>query len=631
MPFPRKSFLPPLAAAVAVFAGTLAVAWRHFAEPGFVRVRVRLAEPVPGGVGVCYATHPAQRFEAWRRIPVVAAGTPAVAEVFVPAREICGLRIDFGSGGGEIEVLGGEVGDISFPAWDKWSFGPGVAAEVFSGGSGALKLVCDGGAAVMQVSFRRPVPLSRGFDRKGAATLLVLSLALSVAAGALYARVLEKGSGRPVAAGLSPLEWLFLFACTAWYCIWIFHPPNCSPDEPMRFAVTRFLFDHGRLPVNEETIGLPWGFSYAHRPAMFCNVFGALFMKAGALFVSGPMALLRCARALGVACAAGTVYFALRVSKLLFKTPFGRLATCFVALLPQFAYVAGYVNNDGPALFGSSLILFAWVSAAQKRWTPGLATALALGISVCATSYYNSYGWIAFSALVFPVTYRARNGRKGMAAMGLSVAGAAVCLSGCLFLRHLRLYGDPLGFETCRRFAAQYAIPEFVPGVRKSLREQGIGLWHMLFGMDWFGMTFRSVVGYFGWMEFKLPAWCYGVHAALLGAGTLGAVRKGADWILGRRGVGVCKWTLALALAGCSAVTVALSVAYSYCTDFQPQGRYCVPALLPAALLAAKGVERLAVAVLPGRGTQRAVAFALCLAQALVALSAQLLFLDLFF
>ena len=420
--------------------------------------------------------------------------------------------------------------------------------------------------------------------------------------------------------GLSPLEWLFLFACAAYYAAWVFQPFNFSPDERMRFSVTRFLFEHGRLPVNEETIGQPWGYSYAHRPAMFCNVAGALFMKAASPFTSDSTALLLAARMLGVLCVTGTVYCMLRASRLLFRAPFHWLAVCLVAMLPQFAYVGSYVNNDSAALFGSSLVLFAWVSAMRGGWNGRRAAALSAGISICALAYYNSYGWILFSLVMFPLTHWARNGRRGMIRTGLLVAGGAVCLSGCFFLRHLYLYGDLLGLSTSRRFALQYAAPDFVPGVKKPLCESGCSLWRMLFGMQWLAMTERSFIGCFGHMDHYLPHWCYHAFEAVFGAGAVGVLWKGAGWIRGWRRVGVCRWALLFSLAGCLAVPVGLSVLYSYATDFQPQGRYCLPALPSAALLAAKGIERIADGTAP-RKLHGAVVSGLCLSLVLVSLA----------
>ena len=89
---------------------------------------------------------------------------------------------------------------------------------------------------------------------------------------------------RQVFIGLTVPELAFLLLCAAYCTLWIFQPFNFSPDEAMRFGVTRFLFDHGRLPVNEEAIGKIWGHSYAHRPTMFCNIAGACLMWIAAPF-----------------------------------------------------------------------------------------------------------------------------------------------------------------------------------------------------------------------------------------------------------------------------------------------------------------------------------------------------------
>ena len=435
----------------------------------------------------------------------------------------------------------------------------------------------------------------------------------------------ECGLSRPVFAGLTLLELVFLVICAAYFTAWVFQPYNFSPDENMRFLVTRFLFEHGRLPVNEETIGQPWGYSYAHRPAMFCNVIGALLMKIGSLFTSDAMSLLLAARTLGVICVTGTVYWTIRVSRLLFKVPFNWLPVCIVAFLPQFAYIGSYVNNDSAALLGVSMILFSWVAAIDSRWSYGLATTLSIGISICATAYYNSYPWILFSMLMFPLTYFTRNGRKGMLKMGVFISCVVICLSCYLFLRHLYLYGDLLGLATCRNFASKYASPDFLPGVRKPLCESGCSLPQMLFGMNWFLITAFSFIGCFGYMLYPIHIWCLVAYAAVFGAGALGFLWKGADWIRGWRHVGICKWALLISMICCMALTVGLSIYYSFATDFEPQGRYCFPALPPLALLTAKGIERIAGGI-AARKYQGAIVSGLCLLLGFVSLSSFLFF-----
>ena len=601
-----------------------------------VPVQIRLNSPPSGGVQVYYRRTPTESFSQDRCLHLRPTGTPAVAEVSVRVRQLCGLRFDFGSAPGEVTILGGMVGDYPLPKWTDWHFSSVSMSEDALDGSGALKIFSDMEDPYMSVSFRRPIPSTWAFRRDGIVFLLALLLLLAVAFATrvglfllLENHNLAKrfliGWSRPVAAGLSAYEWVFLIACMVYYTAWIFQPFNFSPDEAMRFGVTRFLFEHGRLPVNEEAIYRPWGISYAHTPTMFCNVFGALFMKIASLFSPDAMTLLRAARMVGVLSITGTVFWTVRTSRLMFKAPFNWLPVCIVAFLPQFAYIGGYVNNDSAALLGVSMILFAWVAAIKGRWNYRLAAVLAIGIAICATSYYNSYSWILFSLLMFPLTHVVRNGRKGLVKMGVFILVVSFVLRSYLFLRHLHVYGDLLGFATGRDFAMKYADPNFIPGVRKSLHERGCSLPQMLLGMRWLSRSASSFVGFFGMMQFPISSWCYASYAMVFGLGGLGALWKGADWIRRWRRVGVCKWALLASFVGCVAITIGLSVLYSFTCDFEPQGRYCFPALLPIAMLSAKGIERIddGIAVREVKGV---IAFALCLLLGLVSGSSYIFF-----
>lgn len=105
------------------------------------------------------------------------------------------------------------------------------------------------------------------------------------------------------------------------------------------------------------------------------------------------------------------------------------------------------------------------------------------------------------------------------------------------------------------------------------------------------------------------------------------SLRKGVDWIRGWRRVGRCNWALLVSLVGCAAATVGMSVLYSFKTDFQPQGRYCLPALLPVAVLTAKGVERIAQGV-ASRKIWCAIVFKSCLLLGLASMESYFFFLS---
>ena len=145
-------------------------------------------------------------------------------------------------------------------------------------------------------------------------------------------------------------------------------PFNYAPDEAMRYEVSEFFFNNNRLPVDKETINSYWGFSYAHLPTMLCNVFDYVFMKFTALFNNSSRAILLSARMVSVFSGVGTVYFTIKSSKLLFKSPARWIMILLVATLPQFIFISSYVNNDILALLGSSIILYAWLLAINYNW-----------------------------------------------------------------------------------------------------------------------------------------------------------------------------------------------------------------------------------------------------------------------
>lgn len=173
------------------------------------------------------------------------------------------------------------------------------------------------------------------------------------------------------------------------------------------------------------------------------------------------------------------------------------------------------------------------------------------------------------------------------------------------------------------------ASGDYVPGVAKSPRDNGYSLVHMLFNMHWLEISSRSFIGFFGWMRFPIPSWCYDTFRATLCIGWLGALWKGVGWICNWRRVGICKWALLISLIGCATLVIGLSIYYSYTRDFQAQGRYCFPALLPLALLSAKGIER----VVNGIALQQlngALVFAIGLILGHVSLSSFLFFSNLY-
>lgn len=396
--------------------------------------------------------------------------------------------------------------------------------------------------------------------------------------------------GKKTAQSLTYPEFAFCVACFVFYTLWAINKPfNYAPDENARYLVSEFLYQNSRLPAYDEAIISNWGFSYAHLPTVLCHLLDWVAMKLGSLFTDSGFGLLLSARMVSVGCATGAVYCTLKTSKLLFNSPAKWIMTAFVALLPQFAFLASYVNNDIISLFGATVIFYAWVLGIKTNWNLKNCTLLVIGISICGLSYYNSYAWILCSILLFVFTFlyqNPKNYKKLFKYTGL-ICLAVFLLIGYFFIRHLVLYDDILGLDTMKQYGEMYGVDHLKPSNRLTPQRLDAGLFSMLFGnYKWVNSSYRSFIGCFGYMQYELPEATYTLYTLLILAGVVGTVMLCLRKKPSRYQVWLCG-----CLVACIVITVALSMYNSYTSDFQPQGRYCIAALPSVAFFVAKGLD----------------------------------------
>lgn len=423
------------------------------------------------------------------------------------------------------------------------------------------------------------------------ARLLILFVFFSAIA-LFFPYVLLKDRGP---RGLKKHEFLFLAILFFFYMFWAFEKSlNYAPDESMRYDVTRFLFDNGRLPVGDELLS-DWGFSYAHLPAVLCNQLGFVLMKIAAPFTSSAHSLLLAARMVSVISATFAIYFVIKCCKLLFHRSEVRwMVTFLIAFMPQYAFLSSYVNNDIVAFLGITMIAYAWLLGWKCGWRFSTALLLAGGISICALSYYNSYAWILLSVAFCVYSYLSANPKdtKGLLKLCGFVAGVVVLLVGYSFIRHLVVYGDLLGFRTSHEYGELYAIDSLKPSTRLSLAEMGVSLSDMLFlPHKWLLTTGKSFIALFGYMQYSASRGVYFLIGAFFALGLLGALIKFGLSLYKKEKHTRVTWAFYLALLACAVITVALSIRNSYVTDFQPQGRYCYPAFLSIAIFCGHGYD----------------------------------------
>ena len=407
---------------------------------------------------------------------------------------------------------------------------------------------------------------------------------------------------------------------TAWTMT---QPFNAGPDEPMRYLVADYiLWHHGALPKGDDPAvrNEVWGISYAYYPVLSYMV-SALFMKISRLFGVRGADMIKAARMADVLFVTGAVYFVIKASGKLFpKEKYsGEVRWLFVALagfMPQAIFLGTYVNTDSLALLAAAIILYAWASYLREKWTWKNCMMLAVGMAVCALSYFNAYGWILCSFFFFcltillcreePFSKRVRF----LLSRGAAIAGVTVALCGWWFIRNAVLYnGDFLGRKSCAECAEKYAQKDYRPSLYPTPEKWGWTWKDIIFYQDpgwyhnWILTVCVSFIGTFGLMEIYMPYTVSKMYIVFFAAGILSvlfvketfSLRKSmyivqkktlADDILKvRTKVTSKKWSdegiFHLMMVLLIIIPVILYMYYVYYSDNQAQGRYLMPALYP--------------------------------------------------
>lgn len=397
--------------------------------------------------------------------------------------------------------------------------------------------------------------------------------------------------------------------------MWAFIIPyNNAPDEYMRYEIPHFIYKYGALPHGgDPRIRDPyWGVSYGFFPIL-SYIFSAGFMKIVSFFSASDFALVMAARIPSVLFTTGTAVFAVKIGKKLFPESGSWLYIALCMLLPEAVFVGAYVNNDAMAIFSTAFIVYMWIRGIETKWDYKYCAGLAVGMSFCILSYYNAYGYLLSSAFIFACSMLLCQEKKWQWSpflrKGLFILGIVFLLTGWWFIRNYIIYdGDFLGLKTNNYYGDLYAIPQYKPSLNPNPHHTGMGLWGMLFGQQWLHKVFQSFVGVFGYMDVYLPQGIYAVYLVIFTGGALGclirlkrlfAIRKNREWVMeGFFHIGM------LAAIG---ITNFLNLYHSYFVDFQPQGRYSLPMLIPFMFYVVYGIKTLAQIMIKDGKKQKAV------------------------
>ena len=424
------------------------------------------------------------------------------------------------------------------------------------------------------------------------------------------------------------IELVFLIAVFVFLVLWaVVQPFNASPDEAMRYQIVDFIARHGTLPHggDPEVRDAMWGISYGFNPIL-SYILSAGFVKITSFFTSGEQALLIAARMVNVLLGTGFAFLVRRIARRLFQKPAGWFFTLAVTFLPGCLFVFSYVNTDGLALFSTALIILMWVRALGSGWEIRTCAGLGTGIGLCAMSYYNAYGVILASILFFCVTILLCRDRKWdvrfLLSRGLLITAFVVVIAGWWFIRSYIIYdGDILGMRTSSQYAEMYAVEELKPSNRQTIQSTGMSILGMMafvpgdWQHNWLMTVMVSFIGTFGFMKVFMPFLLSKLYILLFGVGGAGVltgirrlffVRKDScecrKVMIGMESAqvkviyrrerwnpeNVFRWAMLVTMA----VPPIVLVWYAYTSDFQAQGRYVMPAVIPVMYFVTLGYEQ---------------------------------------
>ena len=367
------------------------------------------------------------------------------------------------------------------------------------------------------------------------------------------------------------------------------HPP----DEFARFEVVYFIFRHGYLPTGYEIevqIG-GYGGSYAFQPILTYIIQGYL-MRLLNLFTDNIYVLVLAARM--VNCVFGVImaYYVRKISKLFWDDRILQwLFTCLIVFLPENIFIHSYINTDSMAAMGIAVVIYAMLMGERDDYSRKTSAALAVGVSLVALSYYNAYAavLIAFFSFVFHFI-RTKDYHKMWRRMGFIVLLVFV-MSGWWFIRSGILYnGDILGLHARSLATLKQAAAEYNPLSKKTYANTGRSVIDLL-RSGYLTYVYHSFICTMGAMDISTKMIFYQIDKKLLFIGAvlfLIPVKSSVVFWKERRQ----KCTIELLFAADMIITASLHLLYSYAYDYQPQGRYLLPMLIPLMYFITVGADK---------------------------------------
>ena len=190
---------------------------------------------------------------------------------------------------------------------------------------------------------------------------------------------------------------------------------------------------------------------------------------------TGVFLALHIVRFLSVLMGAATVYITYLIGLELFPgEPFiGLVAATFNALLPEFLFISGSVNNDNLVITLCSAALLLIIRATKRQVSGRAIILLSLAVGLAALTKLSGIGLIPLVSLVAAAECARRRTLAPLLKLAIPVWVSSAVIAGWWYLRNCHLYGDPLGLNVfLQRVGERPQRPSFL----EILTSEGEGL-----------------------------------------------------------------------------------------------------------------------------------------------------------
>lgn len=393
---------------------------------------------------------------------------------------------------------------------------------------------------------------------------------------------------------------LLVFAAISSFAV--LQPFGDPPDEINRYKVAQYICVHGTLPNGadpEIAIG-GYGASYAFQPILPYMIQGYA-MRIFFGFTQNYYILTYVARFVNVLFGVLMAVFVRKIAKEAFdKVPAQWLFTLLVVFLPQNLFLHSYVNTDSMAALSAAIIIYASLRGLKDAWKPKTCITLAVGIIFCALSYYNAYGVILSSILLFIYSYLIKkNGKstldwKPFLQKGCFIAALVLVGIGWWFIRNAILYdGDFLGMAARSECAVKTALPDYNPLTKMTIKSSGKSIFFLLFNTEFVKKVIDSTIAMFSTMNLETYSFVYSGFKFIFAAALLSLLLPVKNRLYLKELPSHTRTFFNAAMLINIIIPILLCIWYSYSWDYQPQGRYILPLLIPFMYFVTVGFTKL--------------------------------------